>query len=111
MRGAAQGLRRLAVCTHERPPHPLLVAKPCLAGNDTDWMAALLEHQARRRQPQVLDCLGRRETGVGTKGAAELAGAEPGRLSQILDGQRFTEVEPGIGERCLDPVRLRLKIQ
>jgi hypothetical protein len=62
---APDRLRRLAEGAQERAAHALAVGEAGLAGHDVDRVAALLHHQPRGLDPQILDRLGRRLAGLG----------------------------------------------
>jgi hypothetical protein len=110
-RVAANDLRRLSEGAQERPPHAFAVGKSGLAGDDVDWMPALLHHQARGFDAQILNGLRGRLSRLRAKSAAELAWAEIGRIRKLIDGQRGMKIVLGIDERALNPIRFGIELE
>ncbi len=64
-------------------------------------MAAVLQHQLRGFDPQLLDNLGGGFSKFGPEHAAELARTETRDASQPLDGEILSQVPSSEGQRAL----------
>src|SRR5262249_26246446 len=85
-------LRRLPEGTQKGAAHAVAIRETGLAGDDLDWVTALLHHQPRGLDTQVLNRLGRRLAGLGVERASERAWAKARRVGELLDCQPFVEI-------------------
>jgi hypothetical protein len=75
MRCVAKGLGRGTEGAKETAPHSFTIAESRLASNFLDWQSALLEHEPGRLEPQVFNCLCRREAGLRPEHSTKLSRA------------------------------------
>src|SRR5436190_12003779 len=94
-RVSSNRLRRLAEDAQEGTAHAVALGETRLPSDDVDRMAALLHHQAGGLDAQILDSLGRRLTGLGAEGTAELPRAEMRRVGELHNRQRLVEIAFG----------------
>jgi hypothetical protein len=64
MRRVAEGLGCKPKGPKEAPSHSLTISKSGLARDFFNWQSALLEHEPRRLQAQVLNCFRGWKTGL-----------------------------------------------
>jgi hypothetical protein len=107
---ATHGLRRLSERAQESAAHSLSVPEAGRFCDVFDRVPAL-QHDPGSLDAQVLDGFSRRLACLGPKGSGELSRAEVSSLGELFDRQASAEVLPGVGERHLDPIRLRLELE
>jgi hypothetical protein len=104
-------LGRLSEGAQEGATHTVAIGKSRLLGDDVDRMAALLHHQPGGLDPEVLNRLGRRLTGLRTERTAELTRTQMHCFGELSDRQRRIEVALRLGQRALNTVGFRLQVQ
>jgi hypothetical protein len=95
----------------KRPPHSVAVAKASELRDDVQTMVGVLRQRSRSFQSKVLNDFPWRLTGLSLEGTIELPRRQTRNVGKMFHAQAPGQMSPGMGQRCLQPVRLRLQVE